>query len=266
MSRTLLAALALAAAASAAVAVPIPPTEVVPLVPDSTFQVEVDGAEVPTAETYMVGSGGLLILGCSLKDPILVATSDRTVRYFPEVSVMRDGEGNVSLRGSPSDPICSYQYTAGQILFQAEGRKVRLHPRPPLVGAQTLETIIQHHRDYETRIRAYTPDPASVAYLGKFSRKTEIQIYFGSWCSVCEIWIPRLVKAVQAAQNPAIEIQFIALPRNFSAVPSAKTRGIQGVPTILISQDGREVGRLFGRPESGSIEAALVKILKMTGG
>ena len=80
MSRTLLAALALAAAASAAVAVPIPPTEVVPLVPDSTFQVEVDGAEVPTAETYMVGTGSLLILGCNLKDPILVATGDRTVR------------------------------------------------------------------------------------------------------------------------------------------------------------------------------------------
>ena len=194
MSRTLLAALALAAAASAAVAVPIPPTEVVPLVPDSTFQVEVDGAEVPTAETYMVGSGGLLILGCSLKDPILVATSDRTVRYFPEVSVMRDGEGNVSLRGSPSDPICSYQYTAGQILFQAEGRKVRLHPRPPLVGAQTLETIIQHHRDYETilaEIRIPPTDSRGPAELARFARERSADVLV-----LQEIWTNRQAVAI----------------------------------------------------------------------
>jgi len=266
MSKILVAALALAAAMISASAAPIPPTEVIPLVPDSTFKVEIDGADIPTAETYMVGSGSLLILGCSLKDPILLATSDRTVRYFPEVSVMRDAEGNVSLKGSPSDPICSYQYSAGQILFQAEGRKVRLSPRPPLVGPQTLEAIIRHHHDYETRIKGYTPDSAAVAYLSKYARKTDIQIYFGSWCSVCEAWIPRLVKALQSAQNPSIETQFIALPRNFSAVPSARSKGIQGVPTILVLQDGREVGRLHGRPETGTIEAALVKILQTVGG
>jgi len=265
MLKILVAALALAAAMFPAAAAPIPPTEVVPLVPDSTFKVEIDGAEVPTAETYMVGSSSLLILGCSLKDPILVATSDRTVRYFPEVSVMRDGEGNVSLKGSPSDPICSYQYSAGQILFQAEGRNVRLSPKPPLVGPQTLEDITRHHRDYEVRIKGYTPDSAAVEFLSKYSRKTDIQIYFGSWCSVCEAWIPRLVKALQSAKNPSIETHFIALPRNFSKVPSARTRGIQGVPTILVFQDGREVGRLHGRPETGSIEAALAKILKMAG-
>jgi thiol-disulfide isomerase/thioredoxin len=182
------------------------------------------------------------------------------------VSVLRDGEGNVSLRGAPSDPICSYQYSAGQILFQAEGRKIRLSPRPPLVGPQTLEDIIRHHSDYGIRIKGYSPDSAAVEYLGKYARKTDIQIYFGSWCSVCEAWIPRLVKALQSAQNPSIETHFLALPRNFAAEPSARSRGIQGVPTILVLQDGREVGRLQGRPETGSIEAALVKILRMAGG
>jgi thiol-disulfide isomerase/thioredoxin len=266
MSKILVAALALVAAMIPAAAAPIPPTEVIPLVPDSTFKVEIDGAEIPTAETYMVGSSSLLILGCSLKDPILLATSDRTVRYFPEVSVMRDGEGNVSLRGSPSDPICTYQYSAGQIVFQAEGRKVRLSPKPPLVGPQTLEAIIRHHRDYETRIKGYKPDSAAVAYLSKYARKTDVQVYFGSWCSVCEAWIPRLVKALQSAQNLSIETQFIALPRNFSTDPSVRSKGIQGVPTILVLQDGREVGRLHGRPDTGSIEAALVRILQTTGG
>ena len=266
MPKILIAALALVAAMIPAAAAPVPPTEVVPLVPDSTFKVEIDGALVPTAETYMVGTSSLLILGCDLKDPILVATSDRTVRYFPGQSVIRDGEGNVSLKGSPSDPICSYQYTAGQIIFRAEGRNVRLSPKPPLLGPQTLEAIIRHSPDYGNRIKVYKPDPTAVVFLSKYDRKTDVEIYFGSWCPHCEAWIPRLVKALQSAASTSVETHFVALPRGFASDPIASSKGIRGVPTIIILQDGRELGRLIGPPESGSIEAALVKILQAAGG
>jgi thiol-disulfide isomerase/thioredoxin len=259
MPKILAAAFILAAAVLPASAAPVPPTEVIPLVPDATFRVEIDGAPVPTAETYMVGNSSLLILGCDMKDPILVATSDRTVRYFPGQGVIRDAEGNVSVRGSPSEPIGSYQYSAGQILFQAEGRKVRLSPRPPLLGPQTLEEIIRNAPDYGNRIKNYKPDAAAVAYLS-------IEIYFGSWCPHCEAWIPRLVKALQSAASASLETRFVALPRGFSSDPVAISKGIRGVPTILIFQDGREVGRLIGPPESGTIEAALVKVLQSSGG
>jgi len=266
MPKTLAAVFILAAAVLPVSAAPVPPTEVIPLVPDSTFKVEIDGSPVPAAEMYMVGNSSLLILGCDLKDPILVATSDRTVRYFPGQGVIRDAEGNVSVKGAPSEPIGSYQYSAGQILFQAEGRKVRLSPKPPLLGPQTLEEIIRHTPDYGNRIKNYKPDAAAVAYLSKYGRKTDIEIYFGSWCPHCEAWIPRLVKALQSAASASLETHFVALPRGFSSDPVAISRGIRGVPTILILQDGREVGRLIGPPESGTIEAAVVKVLQSTGG
>lgn len=264
MRKVLLAALVFCAGAIPTTALPIPPTEAVPLVATSTFRVEIDGAEVRTAETFG-GDIGLLILGCSMRGPILVAKADQTVRYMPREGIIRDGEGNVSLKGSPSDPICSYQISGGQILFQAEGRKVRLSPRPPLVGPQTLESIIEHNPDYEKRIEGYKPDPAAVVFLAQYPRKTDLQVYFGSWCSVCEAWIPRLVKALQAAANTSMEMHFLALPRNFAADPAVRSRGIQGVPTIIILQDGREVGRLTGRPESGTLEAALAKMLQTSG-
>jgi thiol-disulfide isomerase/thioredoxin len=265
MSKKMLAVLLLGCATAPALAMPIPPTEVIPMVPTSTFKVEIDGAEVRNAETYG-GDLGLLILGCRMKNPILVASADQTVRYVSEENVVRDGEGNVSLKGSPSDPICSYQVSGGQILFQAEGRKVRLSPKAPLTGPQTLAAIIEHNPDYEGRINGYKPDSEAVAYLQKYSRKTEIQIFFGSWCSVCEAWVPRLVKSLQNAGNVSLETRFIALPRNFSTDPAMRSKGIQGVPTIIVVQEGREVGRLTGRPESGTIEAALVKVLQTAGG
>ncbi len=264
--KILLAAWILFAAAIPAAARPIPPTQVVPLSPTSTWKVEIDGAEIRAAEIYGGEGVGLLILGCNTKSPILVAPADRTVRYMPPENIIRDGEGNVSIKGSPSDPICSYQVSGSQIVFQAEGRKIRVSPRAPLVGPQTLDAIVQYSADYENRIKGYKPDESAVAFLSKFGRKTEIRVYFGSWCPHCEAWVPRLIKAMQSASNPVLEMRYYAFPRNFAMDPEARSWAIQGVPTIIILQEGQEIGRLAGPPESGTIEGALVKILQRAGG
>jgi len=234
--------------------------------PSPIFRVEVDGTEVRTAEVFF-GDTGLLILGCSFKNPLLVGKQDRTVRYCPRENVVRDDEGNVSMKGSPTGPFALYQVNAGQIIFQAEGRKVRVLPKPPLLGSQTLEAIIQHNPDYEYRIENYKPNAVAVAYLSKYSRKTELEIYFATWCPVCEAWVPRLVKSLQSAANSSLEMRFTGLPRGFGGEPTSKEKQITGIPTILIIQDGKEIGRLEGRPERGTLEEALVKILQTrTGG
>ena len=236
----------------------------VAFVPTSTFKVEVDGAEIRTAETY-VSDSGLLILGCSLRFPVLVVSSDQSVRYIPQENVVRDPQGNVSMKGTPTDPICNYQTSSGQIIFSAEGRKVRLSPKPPLVGETTLDKIYAHSPDFELRVKGYQPNEAAVQFLSKYARKTDLQIYFGTWCSVCEAWVPRLVKSLDSAKNPALSAQFRALPKNFMSDPAVKSKGISGVPTIILLQDGREVGRLEGRPESGTIEEALARVLQQAG-
>ena len=243
----------------------VPPSSpgLVAFAPTSTYRVEVDGAEIRTAEMFL-GDPGLLLLGCSLRFPVLVCPTDQTVRYIPQENVIRDKEGNVSMKGTPTDPISSYQTSGGQIMFQAEGRKVKLSPKPALVGTQTLEKIIAHNPDYETRIKNYAPDEAAVTFLSQYTRKTQIQIYFGSWCSVCEAWVPRLVKSVQSAKNPALEMQFQAFPKNFIGDATAKAKGITGVPTIILVQNEKEIGRLNGRPEDGTIEEAVAKLLQST--
>jgi thiol-disulfide isomerase/thioredoxin len=238
----------------------------VEMLPSPIFRVEVDGTEVRTAEVFF-GETGLLILGCNFKDPLLVGKQDRTVRYCPRENVVRDDEGNVTLKGTPTGPFALYQVNAGQIIFQAEGRKVRVLPKPPLLGNQTLEAIIQHNPDYEYRIETYKPNAVAVAYLSKYSRKTQLEIYFATWCPHCEAWVPRLVKSIQSAANPSISMRFTGLPRSFGGEPDAKRKQITGIPTILIIQDDKEIGRIEGPPEKGSLEEALVKILQtQTGG
>jgi len=234
---------------------------VLAFLPDPTWRVEVDGAEVRTAETYF-GDPYLLVLGCSLRFPVVVCRADQTIRYIPQENVVRDAEGNVSMKGTPTDPISSYQATGGQIIFKAEGRKVRLSPRAPLVGPQTLERIIAHNPDYESRIKNYKPNETAVAFLSKYTRKTDIQIYFGSWCGHCEAWVPRLVKSLQAANNQALQTEFQALPKGFFTDQMVRAKGITGVPTIILLQEGKEIGRLNGAPQSGTVEEALAKVLQ----
>lgn len=262
-SMTVMAVAALAIGSIFAVATEAPAAApgLVPFAPTSTYKVEVDGAEIRTAETFL-GDPGLLLLGCSLKFPVLVCPTDQTIRYIPQENVIRDPQGNVSMKGTPTDPISNYQTLGGQIIFQAEGRKVKLSPKPPLVGTQTLEKIIAHNPDYESRIKNYEPDEAAVTFLSQYKQKTQIQIYFGSWCSVCEAWVPRLVKSVQSAKNPVLELQFEALPKNFLGDTTAKIKGITGVPTIILVQNEKEIGRLNGRPEEGTMEAAIAKLLR----
>jgi thiol-disulfide isomerase/thioredoxin len=240
------------------------PTSGMPLAPTSNFRLEVDGREIREAEMYVCETG-LVILNCPLKDPILVARQDQTVRYLPAGGVVRDSMGNYSLTAVPSSPISTYQVSSGHIIFQAEGRRLRLSPREPLVGEQTLEAIIRHAPDYARRIEDYRPDAASVEFLKKYARKTQLDIYFGTWCSVCEAWIPRLVKSIQASGNAAITTRFLALDKNFPSDPKIRAKDIRGVPTIILIQDGREVGRLAGRPEGGTIEESLVRLLRTAG-
>ncbi len=241
-----------------------PPT-IIAMAPTSTFRVEVDGAEVRSAETY-VGETGLLILGCDLKEPLLVAKIDKTVRYVSRENVLRDPEGNVTLKGSPSGPICLYQVSAGQIVFKAEGRNVRLSPRAPLLGQQTLEAVLDYSPDYAARVKGYKPNTEAVAYLSRYVRPTDLEIYFGSWCSVCEAWVPRLIKSLQEAANPRLQTRFIGLSKAFTTEPISRVKQLQGVPTIILLQSGKEIGRLQGRPEQGTIEEALVKVLRTAGG
>jgi thiol-disulfide isomerase/thioredoxin len=260
---TFMAMVALLNGSASALSSEAPPSSpgLVAFAPTSTYKVEVDGAEIRTAETFL-GDPGLLLLGCSLRFPVLVCPTDQTIRYIPQENVIRDSQGNVSMKGTPTDPISNYQTVSGQITFQAEGRKVKLSPKSPLVGTQTLEKIIAHNPDYESRIKNYTPNEGAVTFLSQYTRKTQIQVYFGSWCSVCEAWVPRLVKSVQSAKNPALEMQFEALPKNFLSDTTAKVKGITGVPTIILVQDEKEIGRLNGRPEDGTMEEALAKLLQ----
>jgi hypothetical protein len=41
-----------------------------------------------------------------------------------------------------------------------------------------------------------------------------------------------------------------------------RRKGLRGLPTFIIMQEGIEVGRIVGAPEKGTVEAAVADVLR----
>jgi len=86
----------------------------------------------------------------------------------------------------------------------------------------------------------------------------------GTWCGDSRDQIPRLqaVLARLGEYSPFEAPQLVGVDRSKEAPESLYPFGeVDLVPTIVVSMEGSEVGRIVETPTSGSIEGDLVRIL-----
>jgi thiol-disulfide isomerase/thioredoxin len=173
---------------------------------------------------------------------LLVSISDKSVRPVDRMMIKNNPDGSADI-------------LAGGVFT--------LKPRPPLLGPHTVQDLVTDRPPFGDGIKSYQPEAAAVSYLKTYDKPTEVEVFFGSWCPVCEAWVPKFLKAVQQAGNSKIQVSLIGVSRDFNTDQNlAKAKGIRGLPTFIIRQNGIEVGRLVGAPESGTLEAALAGVLK----
>lgn len=74
--------------------------------------------------------------------------------------------------------------------------------------------------------------------------------------------MPALLKTLDEAANPAIEVRLVSIRRGFdSPLDFVREHRVINVPTIIVSEDGREIGRIVETPAGASVEADLAAIL-----
>ena len=96
----------------------------------------------------------------------------------------------------------------------------------------------------------------------KALRKLKITIFLGTWCGDSKREVPRFLKIAQQLGVSPSQIKMIALKRNRKS-PGQEYKGlnIHHVPTFIISQDQKELGRIIEEPTQ-SLEADLAKIIQ----
>ena len=151
----------------------------------------------------------------------------------------------------------------GILSFQGETGSYIVRPEPPLVGEITAEKLMASKPDYVHAAAKYVPGEKEIVALGKVKTPTVVKVFFGTWCSYCKHYLPQLMKTVQAANNPAIRIEYIGVSEDQSEPAELLGKyDVSLTPTFLVLQNGTELGRFEEEPLV-SVEADLAHILKV---
>jgi hypothetical protein len=96
--------------------------------------------------------------------------------------------------------------------------------------------------------------------LANVAPGARVDVYLGTWCGDSRREVSRLFRALESVPEPPFDVRFIAVDRDKRADIE-----LRYVPTIVVSRDGREVGRIVESAPRG-IERELLDLLNGTAG
>jgi len=114
---------------------------------------------------------------------------------------------------------------------------------------------------YKENYSLYNPTDSLVSEINSLFDGDSVVIYFGSWCSDSQMWVPMFLHIVDktALKN---HVSFVALPRS-KGWRRQLTDGleIEKVPTFVFYRGGKEIGRIEEEPK-GDLGSNIAEILK----
>lgn len=126
---------------------------------------------------------------------------------------------------------------------------VEVNGEPLLLGPLHYAELLQYFPQWEAQDQAYEADPQLVAALKRVDTPFEVVCYLGSWCGDSRRGVPPFVRMLEAAENPNIRLKLIGVDRQKDDPEhTAPALDIQRVPTFLIYENDREIGRLIEFP------------------
>lgn len=122
---------------------------------------------------------------------------------------------------------------------------------PMWVGAVQPDDLMQAPFDewYESGYNDYAANADTVATLSTALDAVEVEVYFGTWCDDSKQDVPRVIRVLDDAGFSPDRLTMIALsdhPGEFKFSPGGEGRArlIHRTPTIVVTRDGREIGRI----------------------
>lgn len=162
----------------------------------------------------------------------------------------------------------NYLCLAGILMTFCLSAQTVVEKQKILYGACTKEALAAEpfHAWYKPNFEQYKPDSALAAALKKqpFSH-IRIRIFFGSWCGDSKREVPRFLKLLAVIGFPEQQLELIAVGNGDSLLKQSPGheeagQGIFRVPTMIISRDNKEAGRINEFPVH-SLEQDLLQIL-----
>jgi thiol-disulfide isomerase/thioredoxin len=130
-----------------------------------------------------------------------------------------------------------------------------------LKGKITTEQLYAGAPVFRENAQKFTPDAVAVKRIREIGRQLKIVMFLGTWCSDSMREAPKLLKLLEAANNPNISLDLYAVNTSMEdGAGLAKAAGVRAVPTMIFSRDGRELGRIIESPAT-TMENDFLKII-----
>lgn len=240
---------------------------------DTSRDVYVDGELEPAAVVLTTGAAGAA-------GPRLAVLSQRASRAFTvdldSLEVVEQPLAHFELTAAGAT-----SHAAGEVLSSGRATRVRdlrsthylasagghtllISPHQGPAGEIELDELYQAAPTWRRRAGAYEPDRRAVAALAAHDQPVDVTVAFGTWCGDSRNYVPKLLAALDAAANPNLRLELVAIGRGFGE-PSEHILGrrLTNVPTVIVSRDGAELGRMVETPAADTVEADLAAILRL---
>ena len=227
--------------------------------PIGNFDVFIDGAQDGGARVYQSSAApAVLIVSGGLPSALLVHVRSRGVEAVPVDRLVAQGSSFRLLLGDPLARLGSFEIEGAVVVIQVGRQEVRLQPSPPLVGERTIDELFDHSPEYRATADAYEPDAELIGQLRSVSGSYRVRIVFGSWCAVCNRYLPRGLKVQEALGKSAFQFEYYGLPVEGAwEHPQVKILEVKSLPTAVVFRGDDVVGRFAGGEEWESPEKML---------
>jgi thiol-disulfide isomerase/thioredoxin len=115
---------------------------------------------------------------------------------------------------------------------------------------------------FSSQNELYMPKESIIKKLTEVINKVQITIVFGSWCPDSRLQMGRFFKILDETGYKEKNLTIIGVDRTKNALSvNIENLNIERVPTFIVFQDGKELGRIVESPKK-SLEEDLWKIVK----
>jgi thiol-disulfide isomerase/thioredoxin len=116
---------------------------------------------------------------------------------------------------------------------------------------------------YATTQNNFQPDSALVQSMRKHQDSTHFILFGGTWCDDTQSILPRFFKLQEMAGISDSCVSFFAVDRNKNSISNVpQAFGITRVPTIVLMNRGKEIGRLVEYGPKGDWNNAFLELLR----
>ena len=228
---------------------------------DSIRDVYVDGKLDRTAQTLTGSSSRLIAVVCGddvlLFDPESKAVSRMARAEFAFTPDRTSATSNSD--GEPAGTLVSPDGTT--FVANAAGKTIIVAPHQSKAGAMTVEELWDTAPVWKRVAETYEPDGAIVERLRAIQEPMRLQVVLATWCGDSRQHVPRLLKAIERANNPRITVELTGIgPEFLSPMAVVQNENITNVPTVIVRRGSSEIGRFVETPAGATIERDIADI------